>query len=60
MKILGILVLILYIALFGMILQVIKNKQKIKELNEKYNKVMTVEIIGEKKKEKIIPNDVKK
>ena len=58
MKILGILVLILYIALFGMIIQVLKNKQKIKELNEKYGKEMTKEIIGEKK-EKIIPNDVK-
>ncbi len=58
MKILGILVLILYIALFGMIIQILKNKQKIKELNDKYGKEMTKEIIGEKK-EKIIPDDVK-
>ena len=58
MKILGILVLILYIALFGMLIQILKNKQKIKELNDKYGKEMTKEIIGEKK-EKIIPDDVK-
>ena len=60
MKILGILVLILYIALFGLILQVIKNKQKIKELDEKYNIAMTKEIIGENSKERIIPDNVKK
>ena len=58
MKILGILVLILYIALFGMLIQILKNKQKIKELKDRYSKEMTKEIIGEKK-EKIIPDDVK-
>ena len=59
MNILGILVLVLYVALFEMIIQVLMNKQKIKEFNDKYNKIMTTEIIGEKKEEKIIPNDVK-
>ena len=60
MRIIGIFVLVLYIGLFGMVIQVLQNKQKIKDLNEKYGNAMTTEVIGGNDSEnKIIPTNKK-
>ena len=60
MKIIGVFVIVLYISLFGMVIQVMQNKQKIKELNERYGKAMTTEVIGgNDSANKIIPTNKK-
>ena len=60
MRIIVVFVLVLYIWLFGMIIQVLQNKQKIKDLNKRYGIPMTTEVIGgNDSANKIIPQNKK-